>query len=694
MSFDINSMSSRELREQLIPLPTVADGYSRILLVGTTGAGKTTLLRHLIGSDHRRDRFPSTSTAKTTIAEIEIITAPDGFQAVVTFASYDETLADVEDCIDAACAAALTVDATDEEIAGALLEHQEQRFRLSYILGSWQNDTADLDNDDGEFDFDDYDDYNEDRDEGASLKSDEAVNSDESRQNQARLREFVASIRRLSRDAEHTVTNAYGTLAEQANARDRSEWTDELFPAALRQEDAYRHLVGDILDDIEARFQLVRQGTFESGDELGDWPARWRYTSTERDTFLRQIRWFSSNHHQQFGRLLTPLVNGVRVRGPFFPAHGDLTVDDSRLVLIDGEGLGHSSKEAASISTKVTGRFSEVDLILLVDNAAQPMQLAPLNLLRAVGTSGHGDKLAVAFTHFDQVKGDNLNSFREKRDHVRASIVNALSSLRDTTLASRIVETLSTRLNEQAYYLGALDRPTSRIPRRDIEELGVLIDLMHDSGQSYESFDLLPSYDFSRFELHLNDATDEFKERWEARLGIITVQDVEREHWARIKALCRRLGTLRENEYKHLRPAADLISHLQSMISVWLDNPEDWNRPHAEEEEGPILDRIRQTAFQHIHDLVEKWLVKDREGNWKVAYEYSGRGSTRVRARYMMDDIYELAAPKIRAQSDVRMQDFREAIIEVVREAIEDASRDPDLPSLPAGSGGLSPRRW
>ncbi|MBL4558357.1 MAG: hypothetical protein JKP98_18705 [Rhodobacteraceae bacterium] len=55
---------------------------------------------------------------------------------------------------------------------------------------------------------------------------------------------------------------------------------------------------------------------------------------------------------------------------------------------------------------------------MLVDNAQQPMQAAPLALLRAVGSSGFADKLAIAFTHFDQVKGANLGSFDQKRDHV------------------------------------------------------------------------------------------------------------------------------------------------------------------------------------------------------------------------------------------------------------------------------------
>jgi hypothetical protein len=60
-------LDTSALREAQIPMPDRSEGYVRVQFVGTTGAGKTTLLRHLIASDPRKDRFPSTSTAKTTM---------------------------------------------------------------------------------------------------------------------------------------------------------------------------------------------------------------------------------------------------------------------------------------------------------------------------------------------------------------------------------------------------------------------------------------------------------------------------------------------------------------------------------------------------------------------------------------------------------------------------------------------------
>ena len=130
-----NALKTGENGLSLCPHPD--NGYARVMLVGSTGAGKTTLLRQLIGSDHKRDRFPSTSTAKTTTADIEIITAAGPFRGVITFMTEHEVRCSVDECWEEACGSVIR-GRDDRGVAEALLEHREQRFRLSYVLGTWQ----------------------------------------------------------------------------------------------------------------------------------------------------------------------------------------------------------------------------------------------------------------------------------------------------------------------------------------------------------------------------------------------------------------------------------------------------------------------------------------------------------------------------------------------------------------------------
>src|SRR5258705_8377807 len=121
------------------------------------------------------------------------------------------------------------------------------------------------------------------------------------------------------------------------------------------------------------------------------------------------------------------MVDGMRVRGLLFP---EFIEGQPKVAFIDGQGLGHTPDSSASVSTRVMRRFGQVDVILLVDNAQQPMQAAPLSVLRAAISSGHHDKLAIAFTHFDQIKGQNLPTFSSKRTHVMTSVLHALSKLK------------------------------------------------------------------------------------------------------------------------------------------------------------------------------------------------------------------------------------------------------------------------
>ena len=659
---EVGKVNSKIRRDGIIPLPTPEKGYARVMLLGSTGAGKTTLLRQFIGSDHKTDRFPSTSTAKTTTADIEIITAEGPFEAVVTFMTEHQVRCSVDECLEAACISVVGGQ-DDVGVAGALLEHREQRFRLSYVLGGWQQEQPGQgENDQYEMDYG----YGNDEPETEALGNDEIVDGSEVVGNNERLRRFVASIREVAESVQKQMASEYGTFQDAPNANQRQAWLEE-FTDNLYENQDFGQLSLDIIETIEERFELIESGEFERSG--AGWPMLWYYEEDDRDAFLRQVRWFTSNHDQQFGRLLTPLVDGIRVRGPFQPKAIELQDADRKLVLLDGEGLGHSAREAMSISTKVTERFTEADMILLVDNAQSPMQAAPLELLRAAGSSGHGHKLAVVFTHFDQVKGDNLRTYAQKRDHVHASIGNAIGSLRE--LGAPVTEILEQRLTGNDFYLGALNRATESIPRRDITDMKELLERMQQSAEIPKLPDAAPIYNVIRLELALRDAADGFKNPWRGRLNLSYHEGIRQEHWGRIKALCRRIANRWDNEYSGLRPVADFVRQLQSGISLWLDNPAGWTRQPADESERQAaVNAIRQTVYTHIHRLAERRLVTAHVSNWQTAYAESGTGSSRRRAD-QMGRIYEAAAPSIASVMDTRAEEFLNEVILIVKQAVE-----------------------
>lgn len=655
---EVVAHDAEERRSDVIPLPTRDDGYGTILFLGTTGAGKTTLLRHIIGSDPEKDRFPSTSTAKTTTADIEIVAAPGDFSAAVTFMPEHEVRAHIDECLEEACLEAIQ-GKPDAKIAAALLEHREQRFRLSYILGAWRTS---VESDDDDFSFED------DVILEAAVDDEEAVSSEEVEQHRERLASFVSAIKELSKETGSTFEASLGKLKDQKTADDRATWL-ELFGVEAFRNPKFSSLALDIMDEVADRFTKIDAGNTERS--ATEWPIIWTFSCPDRDEFLAAVRWFSSNHHKQFGRLLTPLVDGIRVQGPLYPDLGD-EVAELQLVLLDGQGLGHTASSVSSVSTRVTNKFAKVDMILLVDNAQQPMQAAPLALLRAVGSSGFADKLAIAFTHFDQVKGANLGSFDQKRDHVLGSVGNAVASLRDIVGAG-VAGAIERQVDANSVFLGGLDKPTLRLPGGFKRQLVQLIEMMQAASSPADETDCSPVYDLKGLEIAMHDAIDAFRDPWRARLGLAYHDGISKEHWTRIKALSRRLASRWADEYDNLTPVADLLARLQEEASKWLDRPSGWTRQPSDEEERELaLDRIRRAVFRRLYDLTKSRLTDDQVAGWRDAFDHSGPGSATLRAR-TIETIHENAAPRISAAMSADARLFLNRLHELLQEAIIDA---------------------
>jgi len=651
------------LREAHIRLPNAEeDGYSRVLFVGTTGAGKTSLLRQLIGLDPDQDRFPSTAPAKTTIADIEVIQADCEFEAAVTFFSEFQTQANIEECvIDAALAA--FEKAHIDKIADRFLNHRDQKFRLSYILGAWRKDTADGDDDDMSFD----------QAEEPQAFDDEAVLTDDERAaNRQKLEQYLDQIGKLANSVVSGLSEELGVDLKIAGP-DREaarELIEENFEAHLTQQEAFHDLVQDLLDDVRSRFDLIAAG--ELRRRRSGWPELWLFKSEDRDEFIRHIRWFSSNYWPQFGRLLTPLVDGIRIRGPLFP---EFLGKDSKIAFIDGQGLGHTPDSSASVTTHVTRRFGQVNVILLVDNAQQPMQAAPLSVLRAVVSSGHQGKLAIAFTHFDQIKGQNLPTFPEKRAHVMASVLNALSSLRDI-LGGAVVKAVEHGIDSRCFMLGGVDRQLAKLPSKAADymkaQLGGLVQFFENAILSPVPAEAHPIYDPTGIGFAVQEAVTKFQGPWLAKLGMGTYEGYSKEHWARVKALNRRIAGELDYEYDSLRPVADLVMQLRECLSRFLNTPIDWTRPPADEqEEQDAISRVRQMVDVALHDLAVRRMIETHLAQWRTAYdEFRGTGSTRRRAA-TIHGIYDAAAPLPDAVMTTPSAAFLAEVRRIVGSAIE-----------------------
>ena len=621
-----------KIREREIPIPK--DGVPKVLLAGPTGSGKTSLLRQLIGSDPKNDRFPSTSTARTTTSDIEVIVTPgdDSFRSVVTFRSQWETTASVSECVSSACLAALH-DLPLERIAERLLHHPDQIFRLNYVLGPY---VAAGHGGDAEWT------YEGEQEQGGvgGDPSDPFVSAEHRLTMQSVLDGFVMRIRRLAQTAREKTERDLDIKFEALPPADM-DFAEEYFEDMAEDQPEFDALVDDILDQILSRFDHLPTG--DRADKPGGWPESWKCecSAHERDEFIRRIRWFSSNYAPAFGQLVTPLVQGIRVRGPFRPC---FTSERFDLVLFDGQGFGHTPESAASVSTHITKRYADVDAILLVDNATQPMLAASLSVLRSVLASGYQRKLAIAFTHTDHVEGPNLPDFSAKRAHVMRSIAAALGGLRET-LGASLVEMLERDLDRRCFMLGWLDRPITVKSKGPAREMKQLLAICRDLVLPEIPTEAVPVYDPAGLLFAAQSADGQFQELWKARLGFIVLATIQRKHWATIKALNRRIALSMDNgEYADLRPVAELVARLSESIGRFLDKPFGWHGPVDAVQRQTAINRVRQHVFAELHKFVEDRLVANPLPAWVRAFDDSGRYSTSRRAQ-AIKDIVEGAAP-------------------------------------------------
>ena len=651
------------LREAVIALPESGpDGYRRVFFLGTTGAGKTTLVRQLIGTDPLKERFPSTSTAKTTIHDTEIVLAEGDWRAVVTFASSDEVREHLNECISAAALAAAK-GADDADVLRRLLNHVNQRFRFNYVLGNGPTVAPRSS---------DFDDDEEESEGELDLLFEEERDAIDVASTAAMLGRTVEKLRELARRLGDKLR---GEL--EASGDDDERVAEELFEEELdnllRDDEGFHQVADALMEAIEKRFDLLPPAEVQKTRQ--SWPLTWsgEWPVEKRAAFLRAISRFSSNYAPHFGRLLTPLVNGVRVAGPFTPTWNGGEVP--KLVLLDGEGLGHTPKSSSAVSTAVSRRIEATDAVILVDSATQPMQAAPLAAIREVVATGNARKLIIGFTHFDEVKGDNLPNASAKVQHVLASAENVLAAFGEE-LGPYAERALRQRLESARFFFAGIHEPLSEATvseRRTISQIRKLLDAIDAVIERPEPTEARPVYDRMNLVLAIRAAADGFHEAWRPRLGLEFKPGFAKEHWTRVKALSRRLATGRADEYDTLRPIADLRKELVERIYVFVQNPLRWKGPEpADSQKQECFNVFADNLSRRMLEVCTRRLRHEHVAQWQHAYDRHGTGSTFVRARIIGDQIYEPAAPVPDVTPSPDRNEFLRQVITEVGKAAEE----------------------
>lgn len=588
--------SAIQRREMRMPLPTHEERYRRVLVLGTTGAGKTTVMRQLLGTDPQREKFPATSPNKTTVAPTEVISRPMGdYGAIVTFHSREDTLAALEENILFAAAVALE-GGSDVDVAERLLDHRDLAFRFSYTLGRFKD---------------------------VAIERRRPL-TPEDLERQSLTQTWVNQIR--------SVVDTHAQAVAVVDSPDAPE---------LRTDAAFDHwamqLRDQMLEQIRLRFAQIPDGQWEV--DASGWPTSWTWSSPDRADFLHRLRTFTGNEVKRFGELLTPLVNGVRVQGPFQPKWAE---DESRLVLLDTEGLGHVHRTATAIPNHVVQWMRDADAILVVDNAQQPVQASPAKALETIAVTGNTDKLFYLFTHMDQIRGDNLeDDILVRQGHIRQSLDQVLGSLK-SRLGDLTGEALKGRCDSHTDFVGNLHEvldPDVDEHQDTLEELRRLTLQLNSVPRRQYSGKFTPYFDGRVLDELVQRAREDVLNEWVAMVGN-EYRGGDR-HWATVKALTRRLGPLQsgylEEGWRQMYPAASLREALEAGLRGMTEDPIRWDGGPLDAEKLEVLDEISQGLTRQLVDLTNKRVLLDQIGHWEGSYLHAGTGSTRLRARDILE---------------------------------------------------------
>jgi GTPase Era involved in 16S rRNA processing len=655
------------IREMYMPIPKSTESdYRTVLLLGTTGAGKTTLVRQIIGTDPDTDRFPSTSTSRTTIADTEIILQEGEFKAIVTFRLQEEIRDALEQAALAAAHGAFR-DEDDVRVMRRLLVDPDQRLRFNFVLGDGglHKSTTEVD----DFDFDRIID-DESVDGELSNDDDRDLQGLEGSENTTTvLQHAVQTIRRIAKKHGDQVRSELG-----AETSDEIKVADDIFEEALEHyvhgDNDFQSILDQIMDEIEKRFEYLDVGEIK---RRKGWPGEWTWSSTDRGEFIDKIRTFSSNNASSFGTLLTPLVNGMRIAGPFKPLWMESGLPP--LVLMDSEGLGHTSESAASISTSVIKKFEQVDAVLLVDNSEQPMLAATESAMSALVATGNASKLLFAFSHFDLVKGDNIRSLDAKKQHVIGSVEHAVLSI-GQRLGMTAERSLRERLEVGTFFLASIQNeldPKTAGGRFTIQNLSELLSAIDDinEGNVRVRETIKPWYDRLNLAFSIQKATEAFHEYWTPKIGLRYDPGVTKEHWTRIKALSRRFATGWNDEYDTLRPVADLSRELRDQIYTFIAKPLRWDGDPSQDERLEIINRFAREVNRRVLSIASRRLGDDLRGEWQSAYYLSGRGSTVERALAISKRIYDKAAAIPEATPAQESSELFRDVVDALTESAE-----------------------
>lgn len=401
-------------------------------------------------------------------------------------------------------------------------------------------------------------------------------------------------------------------------------------------------LYSDIRNAVIEEIQRVTSASCDNAVLEEEWQL-YKFETQSNDAFVKKCKSLLSSEPGS----ISPVIEYARIRGNL---KASWLEEDIEAIVIDGEGIGHDTKEAGQLDSRHYDYFYDSDAILLIEESKKPFVAGGKSALKSIFQRGYGDKLFLLFTKLDEVEPyDTDNPTEEDRiEDVKEGLGNVLASLRE--------EGLDIQLDDRkVLFLGELQY--EGMTEAGSERMNYVFQQTYEMSRFQQSF-VAPLYDFEMLSAFLIESTRKFYDLYQQMLSV--------QHWKTIEAFNRRMY-MGIDGFRMFTPITDFEEKLNEEMETFIAKPIAWKQEVSETLQRESLNSIRRQFNKLVIDFARSEIIQAPHEDWHTAYVDSGRGST-FRRRANVEEILKRSVPP--SATSERVKDFKDCIKQLLETAI------------------------
>jgi ABC-type cobalamin/Fe3+-siderophores transport system ATPase subunit len=382
-------------------------------------------------------------------------------------------------------------------------------------------------------------------------------------------------------------------------------------------------ILNDFIEEIKSNFYKVIDNKYTLFSDL----PYYIENIEDKEQFINKNKDLLKN---DFGSI-SLLVEYIRIEGNLLSEWLD---NEFELVLIDGEGIGHSYGEKRdTLSARHYDFFDFCNSIVLVEKGDDPFLSGGQGAIENIFLNGYSDKFKLIFSKVDKIENLDKSGFLRRR----------LDNLKDALKKENILLNIENKDTYKFEKLNA-DKITD-YSKKEIRK--ILTDIKKQKDPEFISLE----YDFNLFfsKLDRNDFLDPF--------NFI----LNNEHWTIIKALSKRMYLL-EDEYKHIKPLSLLLIYIMKEVNDFLQR-DDQLRVDVYNSQN----KIKQKFSKKLRMFIFNEFIGEKNHLWQQAYEIKGEGSHKKRISFIYENILKSFLPN--KEETEKINKFKDKIKQLLLES-------------------------